>query len=142
MIFQLIYVSKAVEPFDQKGLLDLLDESRCGNQSQEVTGMLLYKNDAFVQLLEGRKDVVLKLFDKIIADNRHNHVRRLLFRSVSERLFPEWSMGFECLSTDASIDGFTHFLENSDLLKTEALGCQALQLLCRFRSDPLALMAR
>jgi hypothetical protein len=70
-MFRLVYVSSAIAPFSQTELLDLLAKARAKNQRLDVTGMLLYKDGNFMQVLEGEETVVRELFACIERDPRH-----------------------------------------------------------------------
>ncbi len=94
MIFQTIYVSWAKHEFAVKELFDLLAHSRKNNQKLSVTGLLLYKDRQFFQLLEGDKQAVFAIMEKVARDPRHEGVTYLYRATASARLFPEWSMGF------------------------------------------------
>lgn len=99
-MFRLVYVSSAAEPFSQNELLDLLTKARAKNHRLDVTGMLLYKDGNFMQVLEGEETVVRGLFESIERDARHFGVIVLLEEFVQEeseiegRAFADWSMGF------------------------------------------------
>jgi hypothetical protein len=100
-MFRLVYVSSAAEPFSQNELLELLTKARAKNQRLDVTGMLLYKDGNFMQVLEGEETVVRELFACIERDPRHVGTIVLLEEIVPEqdgnspeRIFPDWSMGF------------------------------------------------
>lgn len=56
--------------------------------------MLLFKNGAFMQMLEGEKQTVLDLYDTISVDNRHKGVIKIMTGDIKERNFKDWSMGF------------------------------------------------
>ena len=62
---QVIYVSAATQLFSKAELLQLLTLVREKNQRLAVTGMLLYKDGDFIQLLEGEESVVKQVLDKI-----------------------------------------------------------------------------
>ena len=70
-MFQLIYASHAKHAFDETELVSLLKASRTKNLKLNITGMLLYKDGIFMQLLEGDETEVRKLFSTIKHDNRH-----------------------------------------------------------------------
>ncbi len=61
----------------------------------DITGMLLYLEGKFIQVLEGRKDAVLSLFDKIKKDLRHERIRTIIEGMPDKRVFKNWSMGFK-----------------------------------------------
>lgn len=51
---------------------------RTNNERAGITGMLLYKDGNFMQLLEGEKEAVLRLHKNIIVDPRHKGFLTLL----------------------------------------------------------------
>lgn len=97
---QLIYCSDACEAMDAPALQLMLDGARSRNAALGITGMLLYSNGRFIQVLEGQADVLDVLYAKIASDPRNDHVRTVLRRSIAERDFPNWSMAYRTLSTD------------------------------------------
>lgn len=98
-MFYLVYISAAVKAFSEEQLVELLNVSRRNNAGRGITGMLLYKDGKFMQLLEGARDTVLSLMDKVAADPRHRRVTVLLEGERPEREFEGWSMGFQRLDT-------------------------------------------
>ena len=109
---QIIYVSAATHLFSDQELLDLLSHSRESNQRCGVTGMLLYKEGDFMQVIEGEQDVIRRLFERISLSKRHSMVTVLADAPVQERAFADWSMGFRNLSPQdvSQTPGFTDFL--------------------------------
>ena len=65
MMFYLIYISSAVKLMNDDELLFMLEQAREKNLRLGLTGMLLYKNGSFMQMLEGDKQTVLDLYDTI-----------------------------------------------------------------------------
>jgi hypothetical protein len=109
-IFQLCYISRAAVPFSTVDLTTLLEKSRESNQALDVTGLLLYDNGSFIQLLEGPMGNVVKTFSKVIGDPRHTGVQILFQANVEQRTFPEWDMGF-CDPRDATLKGLPGYSE-------------------------------
>ena len=112
-MFFLVYVSSATHLFTEQELVDLLEVSRVNNAKLDVTGMLLYKEGNFMQFLEGPKDKVCALYEKIRLDPRHRGVLLLLQQEHTEREFTEWAMGFKRLDsqTPMEVPGYSDFLE-------------------------------
>ncbi|MEL6740161.1 MAG: BLUF domain-containing protein [Planctomycetota bacterium] len=94
MIRRVIYVSKAVRPMGDDDLAMLLEHARTNNEKLGITGMLLYRDGDFLQVLEGPKDAVLMLYSKIIRDQRHHSIATLTNADVPERGFGDWTMAF------------------------------------------------
>ena len=97
-MFQTAYVSRAAEAMTQESLLALLQQSLRNNETNGVTGMLLYGNDTFVQVLEGEEMVLDSVIDKIRKDPRHSEVHFLYRKPVQQRQYGDWSMGLRSVS--------------------------------------------
>jgi hypothetical protein len=65
MPYQLVYTSAETRRMRPQDLADLLDEAREENERLNVTGLLLYRSGAFIQVLEGDRLVVKDLYDTI-----------------------------------------------------------------------------
>ncbi len=91
MLTQLIYAS---EPFgfDDAMLDGILLQARRNNARNGLTGALIVRADLYLQLIEGPDDAIEATFARIIGDNRHLGVQLLLRETVSERIFPAWTM--------------------------------------------------
>ena len=110
-MFFLIYVSSAVKPFTQSELAELLRTCHQNNSARGISGMLLYKDGNFMQLLEGEEEAVRRLYEKIAGDPRHRGELVLLQGAQAERQFPAWSMGFRDVSAAgaAGSPGYNEF---------------------------------
>lgn len=97
-MYFIIYLSTAVDLFLDEELVDLLKVSRGNNQKKDISGMLLYNNGGFLQVLEGEQDSVSTLFHKLQNDNRHFGVLKVMDGNVDRRYFQDWSMGFRKLT--------------------------------------------
>lgn len=111
-LIQLVYASAAINPFSPTDLRELLSKARENNSSIGVTGLLLYHNQSFFQILEGEEEDVAPLFARIGRDRRHDRVLLLSKKNSKERNFGEWSMGFVDLGqTTSKLHGFVELLE-------------------------------
>jgi len=93
MIFRIIYLSTAVKEFDESEIEELLRVARRNNQQNGITGVLLYHDRNFFQVLEGEENLVLDCLESIRTDSRHRAVYVLYRGKVEHRLFENWSMG-------------------------------------------------
>jgi hypothetical protein len=111
-MFALVYVSSAVTEFSPSQLVDLLKTSHGNNAALGITGMLLYKDGNFMQVLEGDEAVVRSLYAAIERDPRHRGALVLTQGPLAERQFEEWSMGFRDLNAPdvLSTPGYNEFL--------------------------------
>lgn len=109
----LAYTSIASHHMTHEELLTLLSQCRKNNLPTDITGMLLYMEGCFFQVLEGEPDQLEALYDKIVKDPRHHDVMKLILEPIDARCFSNWSMGFQHITKEelSSITGLTDFLD-------------------------------
>jgi hypothetical protein len=131
-ILQLIYISTATQKLTPEDLKKILEDARPANQAKNITGMLLYRDGLFIQVLEGEPNMIETLYANIKKDTRHRNVHIVSEENIAEREFSEWTMGFRNVSDD--IDGANHFLE-TDVhdFDCSTYSSVAKKLLARFR---------
>lgn len=135
-MIQIAYVSSAVELFNATAIERLLRDCRKRNQQRNISGMLLYRGGNILQVIEGEPDVVLPLFAKISRDPRHRGVIKLYQKNISERDFPDWTMGFHNFDAPeaCNVEGYSDFLTTNDV--PQALqSAAAAKLLNLFRAS-------
>ena len=98
---------------DNWGLMGILETARIKNEKLGVTGMLLYKGGNFMQMLEGKKEDVLALFDTILLDRRHYGVVKISACEIEYRNFSNWSMGFKNMDDNEGLPDFGHYVQES-----------------------------
>lgn len=81
-MFHLVYTSYSTAPFSEEELIQLLNQSRVSNKKLDITGMLVYLDNKFIQVLEGERTAVVKLYEKIAGDPRHKKVALLLGKEI------------------------------------------------------------
>ena len=94
MLYHLGYTSTATVPMSGADLWALLEFARAFNESKDLTGLLLHRQESFFQVLEGEKSEVLNLFERIKQDPRHTRVEILFEEDIEKREFIDWRMGF------------------------------------------------
>jgi hypothetical protein len=96
-LVQLIYLSELIGR-DETSLGPILSASVRRNLEASVTGMLLYSQGTFLQMLEGEEGAVNATYQRIEQDPRHHRLVLLSVEPVAQREFDRWSMGFRHLS--------------------------------------------
>lgn len=77
-LYQLVYKSNVSKKFDASNTKEFLSTIQNANKQLEITGLLIFDGDNFLQVLEGRLSVISKLIASIQQDIRHSHVVILL----------------------------------------------------------------
>ena len=98
MIKNLIYVSNPVG-FNEKNIKNILETSNINNKKNKVTGCLIYRQDLYLQFLEGPQKELEFTYNKILSDKRHTDIHKLSENSTKRRLFTNWAMRGDPLMT-------------------------------------------
>jgi hypothetical protein len=103
-MLQMLYVSGASTQMTDAGIEEILTVSRRNNLRDGVTGMLLWADGVFIQILEGEPETVRRLYRRIQTDDRHRNLMLVLEQAADRRLFTQWSMGFKQLDAERASD--------------------------------------
>ena len=119
MLYTMVYKSDATTEMDRYELNALLHTARANNQSQGITGILLYADKHFIQVLEGEEQVVVQLYEKIEKDTRHINLFKLMANNIDKRMFPDWSMAYKKIDKEEynNIPGLSLFLDDDRVSK-------------------------
>lgn len=115
-MLSLVYASTATHPFSDDDLTALLATCRENNARAQLTGMLVYRDGRFLQVLEGPEPAVRTLMDTLATDPRHTGIRVMFEEPLEERQFAEWTMGFERADAGsaADLDGYRDTFDDLD----------------------------
>lgn len=106
-IYLLSYVSTGCDGLRFEHIKEILEVSKAKNKEVGLTGMLVYCNKHFFQILEGDKEDVEELFAKISIDPRHDNVIKLQSSYVDKRHFENWNMAFKSYNKELKqLDNF------------------------------------
>jgi len=83
---------------DEDALNALLDEARTSNAQHNITGLMLYVEGHFAQVIEGNADDITQLSENIKRDDRHRNLSVKLVQEKEDRSFDTWSMGIRSMS--------------------------------------------
>lgn len=101
-----IYVSRATQPLTPAALHDLQRQSREANRSAGISGCLVHQDGLFMQMLEGRRETLFALLDRIKADPRHGDFKLVIEGPATRRVFRDWGMVLRDLSPEAGEPDF------------------------------------
>jgi len=132
-MYHLIYSSYATHLYNDGQLIELLEKCRINNKKKNITGMLLYLNGKFIQVLEGDQNDVEELYQTISADAHHKRVTLIVEGTSPERIFRNWSMGFKSLSEQefCQLNSFTNidaFFQEQPLTEESSMALIFLKL--------------
>jgi hypothetical protein len=114
LMIHIIYASVATEGFTSAQLTELLQKARVENERLQLTGMLLYSDGNFFQVLEGEPDSVDGMYKKLHLDKRHHQLTMVVREPIAKRYFADWSMGFSSVTPEelSEVDGLNDFFHD------------------------------
>jgi Sensors of blue-light using FAD len=113
MLYTFVYCSRATEGVDDLEVDRIVEAAQHSNIARGITGVLVFGNGVFFQLLEGPAVQVQKLIANLHCDPRHCDVVSLDWSEERrERLYPNWEM--ERVEADDIRAVLNDALENSE----------------------------
>jgi hypothetical protein len=92
---RLIYTSTARRAMSDTDIPKILSVSRLNNKIYNITGMLIYHDRRFLQILEGKGEDLNATYRRIKNDWRHTDCKRLLEETIVSRAFSGWNMAHQ-----------------------------------------------
>ncbi|MGY6275456.1 BLUF domain-containing protein [Methylomonas sp. MgM2] len=138
-LYCLVYTSVSSQKMSDEDLKQILEKSRTKNRKLDVTGMLLYLDPYFIQVLEGEEETVDSIFNSINQDSRHCKVSIIYRQPLDKRYFSNWSMGFNKIRDQDvdNIDGFCDFLQHPSPNFMAELPLEIETILKKFKNETL-----
>lgn len=93
-ILQLAYISRASVWISKTDLQTILMQSRNRNRPHHITGLLIFCDGHFLQILEGGQTDVHKTMARIKQDSRHHELDVFHIQRTESRYFKSWTMGY------------------------------------------------
>jgi FAD-dependent sensor of blue light len=93
MLSQLVYVSNRKAACTDEEIEKILASCKKNNPPLNITGILLYSDTKFIQLVEGEYKMINDLYNKIKTDSRHDQTRLISLGPIQKKAFPSWHMG-------------------------------------------------
>lgn len=111
MIKTICYISDSLEHECLDKLKALYVKAKSNNLTHNITGVLIYKNQNFLQVLEGEDIKVDKTFNRIKSDSRHKNIFKVINTSIDERIFEDYNFGFTIIDNKRGLNNLNEYLE-------------------------------
>lgn len=108
MQIRLLYISRAVGPQTGTVTANILATAQAYNRANAISGVLCQGRGLYLQLLEGDRGAVNRLYARIVADRRHHDVEMIHFEEITQRRFAHWSMALVDLTDQDSMVQMKH----------------------------------
>jgi len=104
LIYQTAYVSNACADLNNDELVQMIREAHHRNTADRISSILVHQDGQFLQVIEGPKNRVVKLLDKICQDPRHSDINIFFENFISRRNYPGWGMGYLSSESEAQLN--------------------------------------
>jgi len=117
MIKTICYISDALEHESLNNIEKIYEKAKANNFKNNITGILIYKNQNFLQVLEGDSKTVDSTFAKIAYDARHHNIFKVINTSIEGRIFEDYNFGFTIINNKqglSNLNDYLMWLRNAD----------------------------
>lgn len=121
---RLVYYSQR-NPSESLEVENLIATCKRNNGRMNVSGLLHYNGDHFLQVIEGGRVEVSALYHRIARDTRHTNIILLSCSEVRERMFAEWSMGLHQGMDERTRQIYLRYFATDDI-NPEAVNVESL----------------
>lgn len=116
MRYAITYVSTADEGLKSKDIEYLLDLTKDRNNAENITGILLFSDGNFFQIIEGEKTKIDDLFHKIEIDQRHHGLIKIFGRRIKNAAYDGYETDFITGRNRYNQQKFEHYLNYLQVL--------------------------
>jgi len=118
MNYTICYTSKAIGTLDKKALDEIFNITEINNNKKGIYGILLFGMGDFFQVLEGNKDCLLTLYDKIKEDPRHTNIYEVMNRATENVVFSHYKSNFQIVHNSKELEDIKQYLKSHEYSST------------------------
>lgn len=89
-----LYVSQPAKNVNFNQIQEILTISHRNNSERNISGALIYDHKHFIQYLEGDKNIIDSLREKIQSNPNHHEIHTIAFGEIPQRHFKNWTMSY------------------------------------------------
>ena len=108
MLIRLLYISRATGAITTTVTGTILESAKLHNPAAGITGVLCQGQGLFIQVLEGERSAVNRLYNNISKDKRHQDVELVALDEIKERKYHKWTMAHVIISENDPIIQLKH----------------------------------
>lgn len=116
MRYAISYVSTVNPSLTEDEIQKTLDFSKNWNNNNDITGILLYSQGNFFQVLEGDEVKLKDLFNRIKADERHHNLITIFQKEIPNISFDGYQVDFISLDDRYNAAHIDSYLSQISLL--------------------------
>lgn len=110
------YVSTANINLNEKEISNLFEQVNDFNNNNDITGVLLYSETNFFQLMEGEEQEINSLYSRIEKDTRHNNIIKFIDNSAVKHEITGYMSDFVTATTRLDHSNLEKYLRYIEVL--------------------------
>lgn len=110
MNYAITYVSTASNNLKAQEISELLRYSKENNNTRGITGILLFSESNFFQIIEGEKEKIVELYSTISTDKRHHNLIQIVGKEIHNEAYDGYESDFISEGSYINPDKFQHYL--------------------------------
>ncbi|WP_194850731.1 BLUF domain-containing protein [Nonlabens antarcticus] len=111
--YTICYISRADEALSHFEINDMLQRSSECNNENGIKGILLFNRGNFLQVLEGAKENLVALYEKIAFDKRHDTVYEIYHGATEYATFLNYNAQFNLLEKKTDLIALKEYLRRN-----------------------------
>ena len=111
MLKTICYISDSCQEESLHALKILYSKAKKNNIKYNISGILIYSNDNFLQVLEGDQTSVDDTFKRISLDTRHRNIFEVINIDIQQRIFEDYNFGFTIVNNRSELHRLYEYLE-------------------------------
>ena len=108
--YTICYLSDAREGITKEEIQEIFDKSEENNNECNIKGILLFRMNKFFQVLEGEKELLIELYDKIKKDKRHHNIYEVYNRKTAKLIFFKYDSQFKVIKDGKQLEKVHEYL--------------------------------
>ena len=112
MLKTICYKSQANANLNLLEFEALFNQTQLKNNSHNITGVLVKRDDVFFQILEGHPIIIDTVYEEIKKDRRHFNILELLNKSISQLSFKSFDIGYAVIKDTDTLYGLQKFVSD------------------------------
>ncbi|MGB2685992.1 MAG: BLUF domain-containing protein [Olleya sp.] len=112
MLKTICYKSQANTNLNLLEFEALFNQTQLKNNSHNITGVLVKRDDVFFQILEGNPIIIDTVYEEIKKDRRHFNILELLNKSISQLSFKSFDIGYAVIKDTDTLYGLQKFVSD------------------------------
>lgn len=116
MRYAISYVSTANHDLSEDEVAKLFEQVNDFNNSNDITGVLLYAETNFFQLLEGEENAIKTVYSRIEKDSRHNNIIKFVEKPVDIPAFDGYISRFVTATSKLDSSNLKTYIHHVEVL--------------------------